>query len=62
GLQLGFGMEMGKVLDNKKEELTAFSSSTDPIAYLQKLKLLLDEKILTQEEFDTKKKEILSRM
>jgi membrane protease subunit (stomatin/prohibitin family) len=62
GLQLGFGMEMGKVLDQKKDELVAYSTTTDPIAYLQKLKLLLDEKILTQEEFDAKKKEILGRM
>ncbi len=62
GLQLGFGMEMGKVLDNKKEELTSFSPNTDPIVYLQKLKLLLDENILTQQEFDQKKKEILERM
>lgn len=62
GLQLGFGMEMGKVLDTKKEELVSFSTSTDPIVYLQKLKLLLDEKILTQEEFDAKKKEVLGRM
>ena len=61
-LQLGFGMEMGKVLDHKKEELIAVGSHTDPIAYLQKLKLLLDENILTQEEFDQKKKEILARM
>lgn len=62
GLQLGFGMEMGKVLDNKKEELTSFGNGSDPIVYLQKLKLLLDENILTQQEFDQKKKEILDRM
>lgn len=62
GLQLGFGMEMGKVLDDKKNELTSFKTGTDPIEYLQKLKLLLDEHILTQQEFDQKKKEILDRM
>ncbi|MDR6782215.1 membrane protease subunit (stomatin/prohibitin family) [Pedobacter africanus] len=62
GLQLGFGMELGKVLNDKKEELTAYSTTTDPVVQLQKLKLLLDEGILTQEEFDTKKKEILSKM
>lgn len=62
GLQLGFGMEMGKVLDNKKEELSTYQPDADPVLQLQKLKLLLDEQILTQEEFDTKKKEILSRM
>ncbi|MHA4896007.1 SPFH domain-containing protein [Pedobacter sp. PWIIR3] len=62
GLQLGFGMEMARELENKKDELVSFSTSTDPIVYLQKLKLLLDEKILTQEEFDNKKKEVLGRM
>ncbi|MEJ2884443.1 SPFH domain-containing protein [Pedobacter sp. GR22-6] len=62
GLQLGFGMEMGKVLDDKKETLSSYQANTDPVTQLQKLKLLLDEGILTQEEFDTKKKEILSKM
>jgi len=62
GLQLGFGMEMGKVLEEKKDALTAFDPKTDPVLQLQKLKLLLDEDILTQQEFDEKKKEILSRM
>ncbi|MNR60973.1 hypothetical protein D3C85_1825840 [compost metagenome] len=55
-------MELGKALNDKKEELTAYSSTTDPVVQLQKLKLLLDEGILTQEEFDAKKKEILSKM
>lgn len=62
GLQLGFGMEIGKALNDKKEELTTHSSTIDPVVQLQKLKLLLDEEILTQEEFDAKKKEILSKM
>lgn len=62
GLQLGFGMEMGKALEDKKDELTAYSNQVDPVVQLQKLKLLLDEGILTQEEFDGKKKEILSKM
>lgn len=61
GLQLGFGIEMGKVLDQKKEEATAITPQTDPVEQLKKLKLLLEENILTQEEFDEKKKEILSR-
>lgn len=62
GLQVGFGLEIGKALNDKKEELTTYSSTIDPVVQLQKLKLLLDEKILTQEEFDAKKKEILSKM
>jgi membrane protease subunit (stomatin/prohibitin family) len=62
GLQLGFGMEIGKALEDKKEELTTYNNQVDPVVQLQKLKLLLDEGILTQEEFDGKKKEILSKM
>jgi len=62
GLQLGFGMELGKALDHEKEKLTTYEPSADPVVQLQKLKLLLDENILTQDEFDTKKKEILSKM
>ena len=54
GLQLGFGMEMGKALEDKKEELSSYQATTDPVTQLQKLKLLLDEGILKQEEFDTK--------
>ncbi|MFA4868767.1 MAG: SPFH domain-containing protein [Pedobacter sp.] len=62
GLQLGFGLEIGKTLNDKKEELSTYNSAVDPVVQLQKLKLLLDEEILTQEEFDAKKKEILSKM
>lgn len=62
GLQLGFGMEIGKALNDKKEELSTYNTTVDPVVQLQKLKLLLDEEILTQEEFDAKKKEILSKM
>ncbi len=53
---------MGKVLNDKKEEITAVHDQTDPVVQLKKLKLLLDEGILTQEEFDGKKKEILNKM
>lgn len=34
----------------------------DPIATLQKLKTLLDNGLITQAEFDTKKQEVLARM
>ena len=46
----------------QKEELTTSDGKEDPIEQLKKLKLLLDEQILTQEEFDAKKKEILDKM
>ncbi|MBV4356452.1 PH domain-containing protein [Pinibacter aurantiacus] len=34
----------------------------DPVAVLQKLKTLLDNKLISQEEYDAKKAEVLSRM
>jgi len=34
----------------------------DPVSVLQKLKQLLDSDIITQEEFDTKKAEVISKM
>lgn len=59
GLQMGVGMELGKTFnDAKNQQLNA--PSTDIVAKLQQLKLLLDEHIITQEEFDTKKKEWLA--
>jgi membrane protease subunit (stomatin/prohibitin family) len=61
GLQLGVGMELGKTFnDAKEEQLNA--PATDVVAKLQQLKLLLDEGIITQEEFDTKKKEWLTKL
>ena len=62
GLQVGAGFELSKSLMQQKEELTTSDGKEDPIEQLKKLKLLLDEQILTQEEFDAKKKEILDKM
>ncbi len=62
GLQIGAGLELSKSLMSKKEELTSSDSTDDAITQLKKLKLLVDEGILTQDEFDQKKKEILSRI
>lgn len=53
GLQLGAGMELGKAFT---------ANNTDPVAQLQKLKILLNEGIITQEEFDAKKREWLSKL
>lgn len=61
GLQVGAGLELSKSLTSKKEELTSYTTD-DAITQLKKLKLLFDEGILTQEEFDQKKKEILNRI
>jgi len=60
GLQFGVGMEIGKTFDTIRNDQID-SSSTDPVLKLQQLKLLLDEGIITQDEFDQKKKDWLSR-
>jgi len=61
GLQLGVGMEIGKTFDVAKEEQLN-APTVDAVTKLQQLKLLLDEGIITQEEFDAKKKEWLAKL
>lgn len=60
GLQLGVGMELGKTFNDAKDEQLN-SEGTDVVAKLKQLKLLLTEGIITQEEFDSKKKEWLDK-
>ncbi|QIX61656.1 SPFH domain-containing protein [Hymenobacter sp. BT18] len=62
GLQLGAGAELGRVFATEKQEATSTPTSVDPVQQLQKLKLLLTEGIITQEEFDTKKKGWLDQL
>lgn len=62
GLQVGAGFELSKSLMQQKDSLMNDNEGTDPMLQLKKLKLLLDEEIITQEDFDTKKKDILSRI
>jgi len=61
GVQLGAGMELGKKFNEKKDEIMK-SANEDTGQKLQKLKVLLDEQIITQEEFEVKKKELLSNL
>ena len=62
GLQVGAGIEISKLFASKKDELLSKDADTDTVAHLQKLKLLLNEGILTQEEFDAAKKQWLSKL
>ena len=63
GLQVGAGLELSKSLMQQKDEIVAESAAQDdPVVQLKKLKMLLDEEIITQEEFDAKKKEVLAKM
>ncbi len=60
GLQLGAGLELGKTF-NEAKEAQLDAAPADPVVKLQQLKILLDEGVITQEEFDAKKKEWLAK-
>ena len=62
GLQLGVGVELGRAFATQKDQALAAPAGADPVQQLQKLKLLLTEGIITQEEFDTKKKPWLDQL
>ena len=61
GLQLGVGMELGRKFNEQTDNFISAGNS-DAAEKLRKLKILLDEKIISQVDFDTKKQEILSKM
>lgn len=50
----------GVIRKTETKQITENSSADDNIKTLKKLKSLLDEGVITQEEFDTKKKELLN--
>lgn len=55
GLQLGAGVQLAKdIFKNEKEE--------DPATRLRALKVLFDEKLISEEEYEKKKNEILSKI
>jgi membrane protease subunit (stomatin/prohibitin family) len=65
GLQMGVGFEMSKLFEGAKAAAVPSPSGQageDPMVQLQKLKQLLDEGILTQQEFDDKKKIWLEKL
>jgi membrane protease subunit (stomatin/prohibitin family) len=61
GLQMGVGLEIGKTFNAERDKVIS-GDNADEMTKLKKLKLLLDENIITQAEFDEKKKEILSKI
>ena len=61
GLQLGVGMELGKAFNLNKEEFLG-KGDEDDMRKLKKLKLLLDENIITTQEYELKRNEILSKL
>ncbi|MFJ1261724.1 SPFH domain-containing protein [Capnocytophaga canis] len=61
GLQFGVGMEIGKKFNEQSDTILA-KGSADAAEQLRKLKILLDENIITAEDFELKKQEILRKM
>jgi membrane protease subunit (stomatin/prohibitin family) len=57
GLSLGTGLALGKIFADQQGQ-----GANDPMVRLQMLKQLLNEGIITQEEFDHKKKEWLDKI
>jgi membrane protease subunit (stomatin/prohibitin family) len=65
GMSMGAGMGMGQMMaDMAKPSQSQASSSdpNDPMIKIKKLKDMLDSGLITQNEFDAKKKDILSAM
>jgi membrane protease subunit (stomatin/prohibitin family) len=63
GVGAGFpiGQQMGQAMNVQPQQPPA-QAPVDPMAKLQKMKQMLDAGLITQQEYDDKKKEILSQM
>jgi membrane protease subunit (stomatin/prohibitin family) len=62
GMGLGAGVQVGQKVGqvmNPQVTQTPLPASDDPKTKLQKLKQMLDEGLITTEDFETKKKQIL---
>jgi membrane protease subunit (stomatin/prohibitin family) len=68
GAGLGMGMAAGGVMGGMAQQIfnpmqkTAETPKEDPMAALEKLKLMLDKGLIPQEKYDAKVQEILDRM
>jgi len=65
GMGMGMGMNMGQMMGNMMNQNASGQGQTsqganEPAARIAKLKGLLDQGLITAEEFETKKKDILS--
>ncbi len=64
GMGMGMGMNMGQMMGGMMNQAgqQAAAATDDPAAKLAKLKTMLDQGLITQQEFDAKKQEILSKI
>ena len=58
----GAGLQMGAGLQLAQDIFKSGGASSDPSQRLRKLKKLLDEQLITAEEYEQKKNEILSKL
>jgi membrane protease subunit (stomatin/prohibitin family) len=61
GAGLPIGNQMGQAM-NVQPQQSSSELPTDPMAKLQKMKQMLDTGLITQQDYDDKKKEILSQL
>ena len=63
GVGLGAGMGLGQAMSGMMNTMgTQQPAADDPVARLAKLKLMLDSSLISQEEYDAKKQQIISQM
>lgn len=62
GVGLGAGMSIGKMFTDTMNEETQARGDEDPVKTLKRLKLLLEEELITQAEYEEKKKQILDNI
>jgi membrane protease subunit (stomatin/prohibitin family) len=68
GVGIGAGVGLGQMMSQTMQGATqqpqqqTTPAESDPVAKLQQLKQMLDADLITQEEYDQKKADILSQM
>jgi membrane protease subunit (stomatin/prohibitin family) len=65
GVGVGAGMTLGQMMTQSMQQgmgQGAGAAAADPVAKLQQLKQMLDAGLITQDEYDQKKTDILSKM
>lgn len=62
GMSMGAGMGMGQMMAGMGQQTQSAGDSNDPTVKIKKLKEMLDMGLITQVEFDAKKKAILDSM
>ena len=63
GVGLGAGVGMGQAMAGMMTNINAPQTAVeDPVAKLSKLKQMLDNNLINQQEYDTKKQQILAQL